>query len=233
MGADRRSRRILVVDDHFVNRAVVQALLADIGYESEAAESGEQALSLLAERPFDAVLLDSEMPGLDGPEICRRLRRREGSGRRTPVIALTGHTGLDAREACHAAGMDGFLTKPLRPAELAAVLDRWTGIEATNGLEERLQALRELLGTEVIEAFLQQGEKNLSTMRRALREGDRAAFAEAAHALAGSAGLLGATRLAENAGELATLARQGDLGACAARLPGIESDYRDAAARMR
>jgi len=236
----RGSRRILVVDDRAANRSVAQVLLLEAGYESVTAASGEQALELLAGQRFDAVLLDREMPGLDGDETCRRLRRREGSGRRTPVIAVTAHTQPEVREACRAAGMDGYLAKPFRTAELAAVLDHWTGIDAGDGLEERLAALRELpagdgpdMGTQVIAEFLRQGENDLATMRRALQQRDGATLADTAHGLSGSAALLGARDLAESASELATLARGGDLAACTAWLPRVEREYQDAARRMR
>lgn len=241
----RGSRRILVVDDRAANRWVVELLLIEMGYESALAESGEQALALLAAQHFDAVLLDREMPGLDGAETCRRLRRREGSGRRTPVIAVTAHTQPEVQEDCRAAGMDGYLAKPFRAEELAAMLDRWTGIDAADavdtadGLEERLAAFRALpagdgpdMGTQVIAEFLRQGENDLATMRHALRQRDGAALADTAHALAGSAALLGARDLAESASELARLARGGDLDACAARLPRVEREYQDAARRM-
>lgn len=237
---DRRELRVLVVDDRAPNRFVALAMLNDLGYTAEAVESGEEALALLAEQPFDAVLLDSEMPGLDGRETCRRLRRSETGGRRLPVIAITGHTRPEEREACLAAGMDDCLVKPFQAADLAAMLDRWTGIAAADGLEERLEALKALtagpgpdMAAQVIEAFLQQGESDLATMRRALAQGDAASLAEAAHGLAGSAALLGASALAETAGETAALARQGDLDACAARLPRVERAFHDVAGRMR
>ena len=134
----RGSRRILVVDDRSVNRSVAQALLRELGYESASADSGEQALALLAKRHFDAVLLDREMPGLDGLATCRRLRRREGSGRNTPVIAVTAHAEPEEQEACRAAGVDDQLVKPFDTADLATTLDRWTGIEGADGPEERL-----------------------------------------------------------------------------------------------
>ena len=227
-----------------VNRFVALAMLNDLGYTAEAVESGEEALALLAHQPdnqpFDAVLLDSEMPGLDGRETCRRLRQSETGGRRVPVIAVTAHTRTEEQEACLAAGMDDFLVKPFQAADLAAMLDRWTGTEAADGLEERLEALKALsagpgpdMAAQVIEAFLQQGENDLATMRRALAQGDAAALAEAAHGLAGSAALLGARDLAESAGELAALGRRGDLAPCAARLPRVERDFHDAAGRMR
>ena len=125
----RHDRRILVVDDRSANRSVAVALLQKLGYSAEAVESGEAALAFLAKRPCAAVLLDVEMPGLGGFETCRRLRRQEADGGRTPVIALTAHTSAEEREKCFAAGMDAFLPKPFHLVELAAALDRWTGIE--------------------------------------------------------------------------------------------------------
>ncbi len=241
----RSERRVLVVDDRSANRSVALALLRKLGYAAEAVESGEEALALLAKRPCAAVLLDVEMPGLDGLETCRRLRRQEADGGRTPVIALTAHTSAEDREQCFAAGMDAFLPKPFRTGELAAELDRWTGIEATAAepvpepLEERLAALKALgsedgkaVLAEVVKAFLQQGEKDLAAMRHALPQGDEERLAAAAHGLAGSAGILGALDLARSAGELSRLARQGDLGACAPRLAEVEQAYRSVAWKL-
>ncbi|MES1210767.1 MAG: Hpt domain-containing protein [Acidobacteriota bacterium] len=111
--------------------------------------------------------------------------------------------------------------------------------EAVEGLEERLKALDTLasgrpgLRTLVIQAFLRQGEDALATIRRALLQRDGDALAEAAHGLYGSAALLGVHALAESVGELATLARQGNLEGCEARLPWMESAFRDAAGRMK
>lgn len=237
---DGRELRVLVVDDRAPNRAVALAMLRELGYTPEAVESGEEALALLAHQPFDAVLLDGEMPGLDGCETCRRLRQSETDGRRVPVIAITAHTEPEVREACLAAGMDDCLIKPFQAAELAARLDRWIAGAAADDLDERLAGFKALsadadpdIGAQVIAAFLHQGENDLATMRRALLQRDAAALAEAAHGLSGSAALLGARALAESAGELATLARRKDLDACAARLPRVERDYHDTTARMR
>lgn len=237
----RHGRRLLVVDDRGVNRIVALALLRELGFEAEAAESGEEALALLAERPFDAVLLDCEMPGFDGYETCAHLRRREREGTRTPGIAITAHTQAEVRAKCREAGMDDHLAKPLRTAELAAMLDRWLGIEAAvgrredDGFEERLASLRaleETTGRSVVAAFLQQGEEDFGTLRIALPQGDLEAFASAAHALAGSAGLMGAIYLSTQASELAMLARQADLDGCKERLPDLEQAWSSLAARL-
>ena len=240
--AARRQRRILVVDDRSVNRSVALALLAELGFTAEAAVGGEDALETLAQRSFDAVLLDCEMPGLDGFETCRRLRRREATDppvRRLPVIAVTAHTRPEDTQRCRAAGMDDHLGKPFRTAELAALLDRWLGIEESepgaDDLDARLAALRrqdEATGEATVAEFLRQGEDDLATVRQALSRADREAAAAAAHALAGSAGLLGAADLAARAGEIATRARAGDLDGCAACLPALERAWRGILERL-
>lgn len=240
----RRERRILVVDDRPINCSVTLAHLQQLGYSAEAVESGEEALAALAERTYAAVLLDVEMPGLDGFETCRRLRSQEAAGGRTPptpVIALTAHTSAEEKEKCLAAGMDDFLSKPFHLGELAAVLTLWMETEAPAAatLEERLAGLKALGGetgdavlAEVVEAFLQQGEKDLAAMQRALLQGDGERLAAAAHALAGSSALLGAADLARIAGELSRLACQGDLGACTQRLADVKQEYRAVARKL-
>ena len=238
-----------MVDDHPVNRLVAVAQLTQLGYAADAAEDGETALDALAQEPYDAVLLDCEMPRLDGYETCRRLRQSEGGGRRTWVIALTAHTAAEDRERCLAAGMDDHLAKPVRAEDLAAALKRRPeGIAAGPGtlpavesdlLEERLAALARLgeetgedLLEQVVESFLQQGARDLVTMRQALTQGDGGALAAAAHSLAGSAGILGATGLAVSSAELEELARRGDLAACEPRLESVDQAYRSIARRL-
>ena len=247
----RRDRTILVVDDRSSNRAVALALLRELGFAAEAVESGEDALAILVERRFHAVLLDCEMPGLDGFETCRRLREQELAARRSPrlpIIAVTAHTQPEEKAACREAGMDDYLAKPFRTAELAVMLDRWLGIEAAvdgpgperheppgDDLAERLAALKameETTGKSIVKAFLQQGEEDLATVRLALPQEDQKAVAGAAHALAGSAGMLGANVLAEKAAEIANLARQGDLSGCTARLPALEQAWRETTGRI-
>jgi two-component system sensor histidine kinase EvgS len=228
----RPGRRVLVVDDHPVPRLVALAQLAELGYAADAAENGETALAALAREPYDAVLLDCEMPGLDGYETCRRLRQREGDGRRTRVIALTAHTSPEERERCLAAGMDDHLGKPWRAEDLAAAIE-------PDCIEEQLAALARLgeaTGEEILDrviaSFLRQGARDLETMRRALAHGDGAALAAAAHSLAGSSGILRATQLAGLCAELEAGARRQDLAACELLLGAVEQAYPPIATRL-
>jgi len=239
----RGERRVLVVDDRSVNRTVALALLVELGYRADAAAGGEEALAKLEQGGFDAVLLDCDMPGLDGFETCRRLRQREAAeaaARRLPVIAVTAHTRPEDSRSCLAAGMDDHLGKPFRSAELAAVLDHRFGIAVTppgeDSFSARLAALRhhdETTGEATVATFLACGEEDLASLRRALADSDAEALATIAHALAGSAGMLGAGELAARASGLASRARDGDLGRCAECLPALEREWSAVAARLR
>ncbi|MSR46971.1 MAG: response regulator [Planctomycetes bacterium] len=118
--------RALLVDDNAVNRLVGQKIVSKLGLACEVAESGAAALSRLARERFDVVLMDCQMPGMDGAETVRRLRRGDEGvlDPRVPVVALTAQAMHGDREACLAAGMDGYVTKPLLVAELTAELAR-------------------------------------------------------------------------------------------------------------
>lgn len=113
-----RDAKILIVDDNASNRALAQAVLEDEGYATVLASGGEEALRRLDEQGPACVLLDVRMPGMDGLEVCRRIRQRERGGE-VPVIFLTAQRDVDTFDAAKEAGGDDFLTKPLQPAELA------------------------------------------------------------------------------------------------------------------
>jgi len=116
---------VLLVEDNAVNQKVLTAVLSRIGYAVHVAANGEQALQRLARESYDAVLMDCQMPVMDGYQATAELRRREGTGPRTPVIALTASAMAEDRDRCLAAGMDDYLTKPVNMQNLAAALAHW------------------------------------------------------------------------------------------------------------
>ncbi len=119
--------RVLIVDDDPLCRDVAVKTLTRLGIDAETASDGYEALEILARRPYDLVLMDRQMPGLDGLDVTRRLRQR---GDLVPVVGFTSLDGDTDRARCAAAGMNDFLHKPLRLAELRAVIGRWLSGDA-------------------------------------------------------------------------------------------------------
>ncbi len=128
---DYSSKKVLVVEDNRVNQKVVVSMLARFKLKIDLAENGQLALDLLANQSYDLVLMDCQMPVMDGYQATEILREREKAAYsfRTPVIALTAHATTEARETCLAAGMDDYLSKPVSRSELVAILARWLGAE--------------------------------------------------------------------------------------------------------
>ncbi len=133
VAADKRRRettglpgRVLVVEDNPVNQLVAEGMLARLGYQASLVADGRSAIAKLSTEHFDVVLMDCQMPGMDGFEATRCIRLAGQGKPRVPVIGLTAHASAEAREACLQAGMDDFLSKPYTLEELGAVLTRWT-----------------------------------------------------------------------------------------------------------
>jgi CheY-like chemotaxis protein len=122
----RRSKvRILVAEDNMVNQRVALAMLMKIGYQTDAVKNGREVLAALATARYDLVLMDCQMPEVDGYEATRRIRKLESPIRDIPVIALTASAEAGDRSECFAAGMNGYIAKPVTTGALAGVLDRW------------------------------------------------------------------------------------------------------------
>ncbi len=117
--------RVLVVDDNEVNQLVAAGILRHLGYAVEVAEDGAKGVAAAIASPFHAILMDVQMPELDGYEATAEIRRLEGGSRHTPIIAMTATASDEEHARCLAAGMDDYLTKPMRRADVAAVLSTW------------------------------------------------------------------------------------------------------------
>ena len=116
--------RILIVDDNAINQKVAARLLQKRGYQVESADSAKAGLTALVQQRFDLILMDLQMPDMDGFQTTVRIRKDElGSNRHVPIVALTAHALTGDREKCLAAGMDGYVSKPIQTAELYSEID--------------------------------------------------------------------------------------------------------------
>ena len=116
--------RVLVVDDYIVNLELTKEILESLQCEVDTAENGEIALNLEADNPYDIILMDIQMPDMDGYEVTRKIRKREDGKKHTPIIAVTANTSSGEQDNCLKAGMDGFVQKPIRSRDLENILKK-------------------------------------------------------------------------------------------------------------
>lgn len=242
------SRRLLLAEDNVVNQKVALALLGKIGYEADVVNNGAEAVEALAKFPYAAVLMDCQMPRMDGYEATAEIRKRQKGSGHVPIIAMTAAAMMGDKEKCLAAGMDDYLSKPVTLNELQATLGRWVGPSeetvmprehpgAPNGSKEaidpaRIEELRAVTGEGKRDAFLTlaeifraDGRARLSGIREAIAKDDIAAVAKDAHALRGAAGNLGAMNLADRCKDLEQLASSGSLGGSQDLLEKLEAEH--------
>ncbi|MEO6203826.1 MAG: response regulator [Mycobacteriales bacterium] len=207
-----RGTRLLLAEDNPVNQKVAQLTLQRLGYDVDVVSDGEQALAALASASYDAVLMDCQMPVMDGFAATQELRLREAAGRHTPVIALTASAMASDRERCLEAGMDDYVSKPIRSEDLAVVLQRWVVDPGQQVLDSAVLAGLQELGSgvvaEVLGLYLVDADVRLAALRSAT---DPESTLAAAHALHGGSGEVGAKRVQALAAELEMRAREGQL----------------------
>jgi PAS domain S-box-containing protein len=213
---------VLVAEDHPVNQRVIEAMLARVGLTTELVETGRLAVERVDPERHVALLMDCQLPELDGYEATRQIRARETAGRRIPIIAMTANALSGDRERCLAAGMDDYLAKPFRTQELRAVLGRaTTGPAASPARPERpggrvldetqIRALSDEypdVVAELVSIYVTTTPPLLADIRDAIDRDDPHSAKDAAHKLQGASLNLGATFIADLA---ATLQRSAEL----------------------
>jgi signal transduction histidine kinase/CheY-like chemotaxis protein/HPt (histidine-containing phosphotransfer) domain-containing protein/putative methionine-R-sulfoxide reductase with GAF domain len=236
---ERRQRlRILLAEDNVVNQRFAVRLAERQGHAVEVASTGREALSVLESRRFDLVLMDVQMPDMDGFAAVAAIRDREAqasagtwvppasssfaSGTRIPVVAVTAHAMAGDAERCLAAGMDAFVTKPIRPEELASTIDRLAPREGSGpaapaagppvdlDLARRLAGGDEELRAEVAGLFVDSCRRHQLELREAVEARSPERIGRIAHAVKGSSATVGATTAQALAAELEALSRSGD-----------------------
>jgi CheY-like chemotaxis protein len=227
LGAEGRCAHILLVEDNVVNQRVASGLLTRRGHQVTVAQDGREALARLEDEddPFDLVLMDLQMPGMGGLDATVAIRLRErATGRHVPIIAMTAHAMSSDRERCLAAGMDGYLSKPIDPVLLFAAVEQCgvgSGVHAAlvrpvtfdeGALLDRVSGDHALMNT-VIGMFLDDLPVRLAAILEAVTRRDADALRTAAHALKGVAANLSAGGLVDAATALERLGTDGHMDA--------------------
>ena len=211
---------ILLVEDNPVNQKLAKVLLERRGYQVTIAENGQQALAAIARQPFEIVLMDMQMPVMGGVEATQRIRQRETEQGlpRLPIVAMTANAMQGDRETCLAAGMDDYLTKPIKAADLEAKLHLLLRAPAGQRDAASVPAFEygaavSGMDSEIIEiiapAFLEHYRRELDALRQAIAHQDSATTERRAHALKGTLAAFGAQPAEYCAAQLESLAKAG------------------------
>ena len=222
-GSKRRS--ILVVDDNPVNQMVAQTQLQQFGYRADVAANGLEAVEILSRLSYDLVLMDCQMPEMDGYAATKEIRRREsGKPKKTPIVAMTAHAIQDEREKCLAAGMDDYLSKPVSKEALLRKVEHWlnqkvesandagengfeyaefkSGISESNTSTLDLDRLDDIttgdaeMKREIVSLYLKQTGEQLVAMGEAIGTNDAERLYQLAHKSAGASVTCGMTAVA-------------------------------------
>jgi CheY-like chemotaxis protein/HPt (histidine-containing phosphotransfer) domain-containing protein len=235
--ATRFPLTILLAEDNKVNQKLALRLLEKMGYAANVANDGVEAVAAVGSAHYDLVLMDVQMPEMDGLEATRRIIELHGDAR-PRIVALTADAMQDDRERCLAAGMDDYLTKPIRPAELAEALERSAQPPASVLEPGVLDRLLETTGGDpefvgvLLETFAEEAPALLEELRGALSADDAETARRAAHTLKSNAATFGATALAALCAELEARARDGDLSNGPQFVQRIEESYASVEAEL-
>lgn len=229
--------RILVADDNAINQKVAVRILQQLGYAPTVAGNGREAVAAIERQPFDLVLMDVMMPELDGLEATKLIRQRQAGGGHPnfqapiTIVAMTAHAMTGDREKCLAAGMDDYLSKPVRPKDIRDMIEKWGGKNSPPTMESReipagppaaeppvdMARMNDLTDgnadnlRELVELYLTQTHKQFGQLQEAIAAGNADAVRRVAHSCAGASATLGMTQLVPLLRDLERLGASGTL----------------------
>jgi CheY-like chemotaxis protein/HPt (histidine-containing phosphotransfer) domain-containing protein len=240
--------RILLAEDNLTNQQVALGILKKLGLQADAVLNGEEALQSLTATPYDLVLMDVQMPVLDGMETTRRIRNPQSEvlNHAIPIIAMTAHAMQGDKEKCLQAGMNDYVSKPVNPKTLSDTLKKWLGTtepkpspekgrieEAIDqgvpvfdrkGYMERLLDDIELAHS-IMEEFLKDIPSQIRTLETLLESGDRNGVERQAHTIKGTSANVGGEQLRAVAAAMEKAAKAGDLHSVKAQIPEMETQF--------
>ncbi len=240
--------RVLLAEDDPTNQKVALAVLGKLGFETEVAQNGRQALQYLEQADYDIILMDCQMPEMDGYQATREIREREQTGR-IPIIAVTANVQESDRKKCLEAGMDDFLSKPFSREDLVEVLSRWLpqygsretamnagGVSASLKVKTvsvdhaTLETLREVMGeedfAELLPTYVASTENSLKLLLQHQPQGELAEIERLAHSLKSSSASIGARHLSALAKDLEQQAREGKTEDLKTAIDALHDEFR-------
>ena len=241
----RAEHPILLVEDMPLNQKVASGMLERLGYHCDLATNGHEALEAIKQTDYHLVLMDCQMPEMDGYEATRLIRAGEENGDHIPIVAMTAGTTEEEQKRCKEAGMTEFLPKPIDMDSVAGILRRYVGAQADAKKEAPARSMANSragqhidfrrinyvagenieLKQEIIQAFLDDVPKRIAHLKGALNGGDMEAIHLVGHTLKGSSANLGACRLRELGEKLERAGKTGDTGEASELLPEIQAEF--------
>ncbi|MBN1982190.1 MAG: response regulator [Chitinivibrionales bacterium] len=241
---------VLIVDDNEVNRKIAEKILEKLNCRCESAASGWQALSLIQRKKYSIIFMDVQMGGLDGLETTRRIRITEGNAR-IPIIAMTARVMTSDQKLCREAGMDDFISKPVRKDEFIRVLDKWFSnasikilsdpvkklpLQTTdctmaqdildyNDLFEKVDSDKNFV-LELLQRFIQAVPSDIQQLHSAIAQKDTRRIEQCAHKIKGAANNLSARQIAEVVTAIEMMGKTGNLETISAQMERLQSAYR-------
>ena len=240
-----RKARILLAEDNITNQKVALGILEKLGYRADAVANGREVIKSLETMPYTLVLMDCQMPEMDGYEATRLIRDPTSKVRAhdIPVIAMTAYAMQGDRERCLGAGMDDYIAKPVQPKELAEALERWLGPAeiappppapaapaSADSVFNQAELLQRLMGDEemarnICRSYLQEASRRVTDLEDALARSDIPAATRHAHSLKGSSANLGAQIVRETAAQMEESLKSGDVPGTVALLPELVGHF--------
>jgi two-component system sensor histidine kinase/response regulator len=243
----RRRIRLLLAEDNPMNQKLAIALLKRAGYLVDAVENGQMVMDALKCKSYDLILMDVQMPEMDGMKTTQAIRESQGKKKHTPIIAMTAHAMKGDRERCLQAGMDDYISKPIEPQELMQAIKKWTTSsppKATTGqkaskekspdqdaafyAEEAIARFDgdEEFFKEMLWEFLKYAPEQMQNLYQAIDKGQNKEVERIAHGIKGAAANLGAKGIAEVCLKLELLGRTGDFAEAAIMLDNLKSEFK-------
>jgi PAS domain S-box-containing protein len=227
----KKNLRILLAEDHPVNKLLALKILERGGYHADPVSSGKEALEAVKHKKYDLILMDVQMPEMDGFEATGHIRELEKNGGHIPIIAMTAHAMKGDDQRCFDAGMDDYISKPVKPEVLFETISKWTDTKAEIPKQEQSKAqspgqteepvdLSTLLDSvgddeeviaQLVDIFLENSRQRVTMLQKAIDSGDTAEIGSQAHAFKGASGSIGAMPLFELCRELEMLLKDGKM----------------------